>query len=95
VYFFYLLVYLFVEKRLKDPQDGFLVERRLHRRMWKWAVHGAPENQRLSSLTPIYDNTKADIKVASLFFATTSTGYVFQYQHPIRLSGMLKLCQAM
>lgn len=92
---FIVLAYLFVEKRLKDPQDGFLVERRLYRRKWKWVVHGAPENQNLSSLTPIYQNTEAGAKVASLFFATTSTGYVFEYQLPKRLSGKLKLHQAM
>ena len=92
---FYHFGDLFVEKRLKDPQDGFLVERRLYRRKWKWAVHGAPENQNLSSLTSIYQNTEADAKVASLFFATTSTGYVFEYQLPKRLSGKLKLLQAM
>ncbi|KAJ4787289.1 hypothetical protein LUZ62_038535 [Rhynchospora pubera] len=68
-------------------KDGFLVERRLHRRKWKWTIHGAPENQRLSSLTAIYQNTESDVKVAPLLFATTNTGCVFEYQFPVRHSG--------
>nr|CAD1828999.1 unnamed protein product [Ananas comosus var. bracteatus] len=59
-------------------KDGFLVERRLHRRKWKWAVHGAPNNQRLSAITPIQLN-KLHGKNSSLFL-TTTTGRVFEYR---------------
>ncbi|KAJ3676588.1 hypothetical protein LUZ60_004000 [Juncus effusus] len=68
-------------------KDGFLVERRLHRRKWKWSVHGTPKNRELSSITPIYRNPETDSRISSLFFTTTSTGFVFEYQLPVRPSG--------
>jgi hypothetical protein len=62
-----------------DWQDGILVERRLHRRKWKWDKHGAPKGQRLSSITEVQQDESND--ATSMFF-TTTTGKVFEYQFP-------------
>ena len=62
-----------------DWQDGILVERRLHRRKWKWDKHGAPMGQRLSSVTEVQQDELND--ATSMFF-TTTTGKVFEYQIP-------------
>lgn len=67
-------------KELIDPQNGFLVERRLHKRKWKWAVHGAPKEHQLSATTAV-QQSELNEKIFSLFFATTK-GYVFEYQLP-------------
>ncbi|XP_048563147.1 uncharacterized protein LOC125543729 [Triticum urartu] len=60
-------------------KDGLLVERRLHRRKWKWDKHGAPKGQRLSSITEVQQDESND--ATSMFF-TTTTGKVFEYQFP-------------
>ncbi|KAG8052647.1 hypothetical protein GUJ93_ZPchr0001g30865 [Zizania palustris] len=60
-------------------KDGLLVERRLHRRKWKWYKHGAPKIQRLSSITEVQQDEYND--VSSIYF-TTITGKVFEYQFP-------------
>uniref|UniRef100_A0ACD5VRS6 Uncharacterized protein n=1 Tax=Avena sativa TaxID=4498 RepID=A0ACD5VRS6_AVESA len=60
-------------------KDGLLVERRLHRRKWKWDKHGAPKGQRLSSITEVQQDEFND--ATSMFF-TTTTGKVFEYQFP-------------
>ncbi|CAM0880921.1 unnamed protein product [Alopecurus aequalis] len=60
-------------------KDGLLVERRLHRRKWKWDKHGAPNGQRLSSITEVQKDESND--ATSMFF-TTTTGKVFEYQFP-------------
>ncbi|KAM0821249.1 hypothetical protein ACQ4PT_009463 [Festuca glaucescens] len=60
-------------------KDGILVERRLHRRKWKWDKHGAPKGQRLSSITEVQQDESND---ASSMFFTTTTGKVFEYQFP-------------
>ncbi|KAL6850459.1 hypothetical protein ACP4OV_021086 [Aristida adscensionis] len=60
-------------------KDGILVERRLHRRKWKWDKHGAPVGQRLSSITEVQQDEFND--APSMFF-TTTTGRVFEYQFP-------------
>lgn len=60
-------------------KDGILVERRLHRRKWKWDKHGAPMGQRLSSVTEVQQDELND--ATSMFF-TTTTGKVFEYQIP-------------
>ncbi|URE04674.1 hypothetical protein MUK42_19652 [Musa troglodytarum] len=61
-------------------KDGFLVERRLHKRKWKWAVHGAPKQHQLSATTAV-QQSELNEKIFSLFFTTTK-GYVFEYQLP-------------
>ncbi|KAJ4845205.1 hypothetical protein Tsubulata_036495 [Turnera subulata] len=61
-------------------KDGKLVERRLHQRKWKWIIHGSPEDQHLTSITPVvYDESKE--KFMSLFL-TTSLGSLFEYRLP-------------
>ena len=62
-----------------DWQDGLLVERRLHRRKWKWDKHGAPTGQRLSSITQVQQDELND---ATSMFLTTTTGKVYEYQFP-------------
>ncbi|KAK1292609.1 hypothetical protein QJS10_CPB17g01598 [Acorus calamus] len=59
-------------------KGGFLMERRLHQRKWKWIVHGAPKGQYLSSITPVTQNELAE-NIFSLFF-TTTIGLVFEYR---------------
>uniref|UniRef100_A0A0D9UZK7 Bulb-type lectin domain-containing protein n=1 Tax=Leersia perrieri TaxID=77586 RepID=A0A0D9UZK7_9ORYZ len=60
-------------------KDGLLVERRLHRRKWKWYKHGAPKSQKLSSITEVQQDESND---ATSMYLTTSTGKVFEYQFP-------------
>ncbi|KAK8452015.1 hypothetical protein SEVIR_5G040800v4 [Setaria viridis] len=60
-------------------KDGLLVERRLHRRKWKWDKHGAPMGHRLSSVAEVQQDELND--ATSLFF-TTTTGKIFEYQVP-------------
>lgn len=55
------------------------MERRLHRRKWKWDKHGAPKSQRLSSITEVQQDESND--ATSMFF-TTTTGKVCEYQFP-------------
>ncbi len=55
------------------------MERRLHRRKWKWYKHGAPKSQRLSSITEVQQDESND--ATSMYF-TTTTGKVFEYQFP-------------
>jgi len=64
-------------------QEGTLVERRLHQRKWKWVVHGSPEQQTLTSITPALQDESSET-FNSLFF-TTSAGSVFEYQMPKQL----------
>ncbi|KAK8550680.1 hypothetical protein V6N12_039376 [Hibiscus sabdariffa] len=61
---------------------GKLVERRLHQRKWKWLTHGSPEEHRLTSITPMLEESNEGF--FSLFL-TTSTGSVFEYQIPKHL----------
>ncbi|WOL16364.1 hypothetical protein Cni_G25151 [Canna indica] len=61
-------------------KDGILVERRLHKRKWKWLVHGAPKGFHLSAITTV-QQSELNENIYSLFF-TTTTGYVFEYQLP-------------
>ncbi|KAJ1283310.1 hypothetical protein BS78_03G118700 [Paspalum vaginatum] len=58
-------------------KDGLLVERRLHRRKWKWDKHGAPTGQRLSSITEVQQDELSD---TTSMFLTTTTGKVFEYR---------------
>lgn len=60
-------------------KDGLLVERRLHRRKWKWDKHGAPTGQRLSSIAEVQ---KDELNDATSMFLTTTTGKVYEYQFP-------------
>lgn len=53
------------------------MERRLHRRKWKWDKHGAPTGQRLSSITEVQQDELSD---TTSIFLTTTTGKVFEYQ---------------
>ncbi|XP_074579716.1 uncharacterized protein LOC141836182 isoform X2 [Curcuma longa] len=65
-------------------KDGLLVERRLHKRKWKWEVHGAPKGHHLSAFTNVQQNGLNE-KSSSSLFVTTTTGFVFEYQlsrHP-------------
>ncbi|XP_072997004.1 uncharacterized protein [Typha latifolia] len=66
-------------------KDGFLVERRLHRRKWKWIAHGAPKDHRLSSITPVHHN-ELNEKILTMFF-TTTTGCIFEYHLPKHSGG--------
>ncbi|KAK8471791.1 hypothetical protein PHAVU_002G034601 [Phaseolus vulgaris] len=60
-------------------KEGTLVERRFHQRKWKWVVHGKPQDQNLTSITPALQDESAETSSTSLFF-TTSYGFVFEYQ---------------
>jgi hypothetical protein len=55
------------------------VERRLHRRKWKWDRHGAPMGHKLSSIT---QSQQDEFSEATSMFITTTTGEVFEYQIP-------------
>ncbi|KAI3791932.1 hypothetical protein L2E82_05798 [Cichorium intybus] len=60
-------------------KGGNLVERRLHRRKWKWLLHGSPKDQKLTSITLIApDETHTNTNTFSLFL-TTASGSVFEY----------------
>lgn len=59
-------------------QDGNLVERRLHKRKWKWIVHGKPKDHQLTSVLPALQD-ESNEKFISLFL-TTSSGFVFEYR---------------
>lgn len=61
-------------------KDGFLIERRLHKRKWKWMIHGAPKGHQLSAITLIQQHYISE-KLLSIFF-TTSDGLIFEYQLP-------------
>ncbi|KAF8403758.1 hypothetical protein HHK36_011863 [Tetracentron sinense] len=61
-------------------KGGYLVERRLHQRKWKWIVHGNPQNHHLTSITPV-SQEELNEKIFSLFF-TTSAGSIFEYRLP-------------
>ncbi|XP_020275447.1 uncharacterized protein LOC109849960 isoform X2 [Asparagus officinalis] len=61
-------------------KDGFLVERRLHKRKWKWRVHGAPEGYYFSAITSAQQNDINE-RMLSLFLTTTG-GSVYEYQLP-------------
>ncbi|KAG2398096.1 uncharacterized protein HKW66_Vig0136680 [Vigna angularis] len=67
-------------------KEGTLVERRLHQRKWKWVVHGSPEQQTLTSITPALQDESSETFI-SLFF-TTSAGSVFEYQMPKQLGSV-------
>ncbi|KAK7343030.1 hypothetical protein VNO80_25992 [Phaseolus coccineus] len=69
-------------------KEGTLVERRFHQRKWKWVVHGKPQDQNLTSITPALQDESAETSSTSLFF-TTSYGFVFEYQIPKQLGGRL------
>ncbi|KAG4979324.1 hypothetical protein JHK84_032902 [Glycine max] len=68
-------------------KEGTLVERRLHQRKWKWVVHGSPEHQTLTSITPPLQDESWETFI-SLFF-TSSAGSVFEYQMPKQLGTAL------
>ncbi|XP_010269711.1 PREDICTED: uncharacterized protein LOC104606292 [Nelumbo nucifera] len=61
-------------------KDGYLIERRLHRRKWRWIAHEGPKDQNLTSITPVTQN-ELNENVLSLFF-TTSSGSIYEYQLP-------------
>lgn len=65
-------------------QEGTLVERRLHQRKWRWVVHGRPQHQNLTSITPALQDESSETSSISLFF-TTSFGSVFEYGIPKQL----------
>lgn len=56
---------------------GELVERRLSQRKWKWIVHGSPEDQLLTSITPVPGDEFSD-KYSVLL--TTASGSILEYQ---------------
>ncbi|KAI4305039.1 hypothetical protein L6164_028429 [Bauhinia variegata] len=58
-------------------EAGTLIERRLHQRKWKWIVHGSPQHQNLTSITPALQDESSETLI--LFFST-STGSVFEYR---------------
>ncbi|KAL5182015.1 hypothetical protein HKD37_01G002787 [Glycine soja] len=60
-------------------KEGTLVERKLHQRKWKWVVHGRPQDQNLTCITPALQDESSETSSISLFF-TTSFGSVFEYQ---------------
>ncbi|XP_021862194.1 uncharacterized protein [Spinacia oleracea] len=56
---------------------GELVERRLNQRKWKWILHGNPEDELLTSITPVSEdesNEKYSV------FLTTASGSILEYQ---------------
>lgn len=65
-------------------QEGTLVERKLHQRKWKWVVHGRPQDQNLTCITPALQDESSETSSTSLFF-TTSLGSVFEYRIPKQL----------
>ncbi|XP_021751529.1 uncharacterized protein LOC110717190 [Chenopodium quinoa] len=56
---------------------GKLVERRLNQRKWKWIVHGSPEDQLLTSITPVPEDESSE-KYSVLL--TTASGSILEYQ---------------
>ncbi|XP_057456758.1 uncharacterized protein LOC130747755 isoform X2 [Lotus japonicus] len=69
-------------------KEGALVERRLHQRKWKWVVHGRPQHQTLTSITPALLDESSESFI-SLFF-TTSSGSVFEYHIPKQSGGTIQ-----
>lgn len=65
-------------------KGGYLIERRLHQRKWKWIDHGAPKGHLLTAITPVEHNDLNE-NMFSLFF-TTARGFIFEYRL-IRQSG--------
>ncbi|TKY71057.1 hypothetical protein E2542_SST07352 [Spatholobus suberectus] len=65
-------------------KEGTLVERRLHQRKWKWVVHGRPQDQILTSITPALQDESSETSSISLFL-TTSYGSVYEYRIPKQL----------
>ncbi|XP_058078249.1 uncharacterized protein LOC131226656 isoform X2 [Magnolia sinica] len=59
-------------------KGGYLMERRLHQRKWKWIFHGAPKVHQLTAITPV-EQTELNEKIFSLFFNTAS-GFIFEYR---------------
>ncbi|KAF6151081.1 hypothetical protein GIB67_042416 [Kingdonia uniflora] len=59
---------------------GYLVERRMHQRKWKWIVHGGPKDQYLTSITPVLQDEWSQT-IFSIFL-TTTIGSVIEYQLP-------------
>ncbi|XP_022961164.1 uncharacterized protein LOC111461757 isoform X1 [Cucurbita moschata] len=59
-------------------KDGNLIERRLHKRKWKWIVQGRPNDHKLASVLPALQD-ESNEKAFSLFL-TTSSGFVFEYR---------------
>lgn len=58
-------------------QAGELVERRLNQRKWKWIIHGRPEDQLLTSITPVPEDESSE---KYSVFLTTASGSIMEYQ---------------
>ncbi|KAL7596357.1 hypothetical protein Lser_V15G28313 [Lactuca serriola] len=58
-------------------KGGNLVERKLHRRKWKWLLHGSPKDQHLTSITLVTPD-ETHTNPFSLFL-TSASGSVFEY----------------
>ncbi|KAH9295138.1 hypothetical protein KI387_038726, partial [Taxus chinensis] len=69
-------------------KDGFLLERQLYQRKWKWLIHASPKGLSFSALGPILVNETFGTKIFSLFL-TTTIGSAYEYQLP-KLSGAAK-----
>ncbi|XP_077218219.1 uncharacterized protein LOC143852627 isoform X2 [Tasmannia lanceolata] len=61
-------------------KGGYLMERRLHRRKWKWIVHRAPKGHNLTAITPVIQS-ELNENFVSLFF-TTASGFIYEYRLP-------------
>ncbi|XP_057515139.1 uncharacterized protein LOC130796775 isoform X2 [Amaranthus tricolor] len=56
---------------------GEFVERRLNQRKWKWIIHGRPEDQLLTSITPVPEDESSE---KYSVFLTTASGSIMEYQ---------------
>ncbi|OIT22804.1 PREDICTED: uncharacterized protein LOC109217097 isoform X1 [Nicotiana attenuata] len=61
-------------------KGGYLIERRLQQRKWKWIDHGNPKDHILSSITCLSEVNLAEN--ANSLFLTTAAGYIFEYRIP-------------
>lgn len=61
-------------------KGGYLIERRLQQRKWKWINHGNPKDHILSSITCLSEVNLAEN--ANSLFLTTASGYIFEYRIP-------------
>ncbi|KAH6834235.1 hypothetical protein C2S53_004598 [Perilla frutescens var. hirtella] len=61
-------------------KGGELIERRLHRRKWKWVVHGNPKGHLLTSITCSSCQDEPSNSNSNSLLLTTAAGFVFEYQ---------------
>ncbi|CAN4119852.1 unnamed protein product [Withania somnifera] len=61
-------------------KGGYLIERQLQKKKWKWINHGNPKDHTLSSITCLSEESLAEN--SNSLFLTTAAGYIFEYRIP-------------